>query len=253
MSENKEASGGIGITTALFLIFLVLKLVGAIDWSWWWVTSPLWIVFATVIFVFLVAGTVISAIMTFDNSDPPLIGGIASLACLSGALFEGIFFAQMCGYSTSLWWSMAPLGIVISGVVAALLFDVLRGIWKGILSSPAAVQTKSNPEPTLDKAEAIIDKAMANADATLEKAMANADATFDKAMADADAMLDKAMADADAALENADFQWSSSTVEIKTDSKKPTPKKKAKKPKKPKKPKNKEPEEEEEEDRWSLI
>jgi len=28
----------------LFLIFLVLKLTQKIDWSWWWVISPLWIV-----------------------------------------------------------------------------------------------------------------------------------------------------------------------------------------------------------------
>lgn len=27
----------------LFLIFMVLKLTGNIAWSWWWVTSPLWI------------------------------------------------------------------------------------------------------------------------------------------------------------------------------------------------------------------
>jgi hypothetical protein len=27
----------------LFLIFLVLKLTNVITWSWWWVTSPLWI------------------------------------------------------------------------------------------------------------------------------------------------------------------------------------------------------------------
>lgn len=29
--------------TVLFLIFLVLKLCHQITWSWWWVTSPLWI------------------------------------------------------------------------------------------------------------------------------------------------------------------------------------------------------------------
>jgi len=28
---------------ALFLVFLVLKLTGNIDWSWLWVTFPLWI------------------------------------------------------------------------------------------------------------------------------------------------------------------------------------------------------------------
>jgi hypothetical protein len=40
---NKTSSDGIGFGTVLFLVFLVLKLTGNIDWSWWWVTSPLWI------------------------------------------------------------------------------------------------------------------------------------------------------------------------------------------------------------------
>jgi hypothetical protein len=41
----------------LFLLFLALKLCNVIDWSWWWVTSPLWIPFAIVIFFFmLIAG-----------------------------------------------------------------------------------------------------------------------------------------------------------------------------------------------------
>jgi hypothetical protein len=29
----------------VFLIFLILKLTGGVDWSWWWVTAPLWIGF----------------------------------------------------------------------------------------------------------------------------------------------------------------------------------------------------------------
>lgn len=33
---------GISFFTCLFLIFIVLKLIGVIDWSWWWVTLPLW-------------------------------------------------------------------------------------------------------------------------------------------------------------------------------------------------------------------
>lgn len=43
MSRREVSSGGIGLTGAVFLVFLVLKLIGEIDWSWWWVTSPLWI------------------------------------------------------------------------------------------------------------------------------------------------------------------------------------------------------------------
>lgn len=31
------------IGTILFVVFLVLKLTHVIDWSWWWVTAPLWI------------------------------------------------------------------------------------------------------------------------------------------------------------------------------------------------------------------
>jgi hypothetical protein len=27
----------------VFFIFLVAKLWDAIDWSWWWVTSPIWV------------------------------------------------------------------------------------------------------------------------------------------------------------------------------------------------------------------
>ena len=37
------SGGGISFCGALFLIFLVLKLLKIIDWSWWWVTAPLWI------------------------------------------------------------------------------------------------------------------------------------------------------------------------------------------------------------------
>ncbi|MGW5267227.1 hypothetical protein ACWEQ4_01115 [Rhodococcus sp. NPDC003994] len=30
-----------GFSTALFLVFLILKLTDTIDWSWWWVFAPL--------------------------------------------------------------------------------------------------------------------------------------------------------------------------------------------------------------------
>tara|TARA_R110002051_G_scaffold204723_2_gene270826 strand:+ start:346 stop:519 length:174 start_codon:yes stop_codon:yes gene_type:complete len=43
--------------TILFFIFLVLKLTNNIDWSWWWVTSPIWI--SSAIAVVLIIGTII--------------------------------------------------------------------------------------------------------------------------------------------------------------------------------------------------
>ncbi len=32
------------LPSALFLLFLLLKLTHAIDWSWWWITAPLWLI-----------------------------------------------------------------------------------------------------------------------------------------------------------------------------------------------------------------
>lgn len=34
---------GISFSGALTIVFIVLKLVGTITWSWWWVLSPIWI------------------------------------------------------------------------------------------------------------------------------------------------------------------------------------------------------------------
>jgi hypothetical protein len=56
MSNKQNASGGIGISTILFLIFMTLKLTGHITWSWWWVTAPLWI---PVLAAVLIAGVAI--------------------------------------------------------------------------------------------------------------------------------------------------------------------------------------------------
>ena len=63
--KDKKATGGLGIGTILFLIFLTLKLaeVGPVaKWSWWWVTSPLWIPLALVgVIVAIAVGIVVIA------------------------------------------------------------------------------------------------------------------------------------------------------------------------------------------------
>ena len=51
--SNKE-SGGIGVSTILTLIFIVLKLVGVINWSWVWVLAPTWIVLGLGLIVLLI-------------------------------------------------------------------------------------------------------------------------------------------------------------------------------------------------------
>lgn len=49
----------------LFLVFLVLKLCKVIEWSWWWVTAPLWMPLgiAIVIVLVMLAITGVSAIV----------------------------------------------------------------------------------------------------------------------------------------------------------------------------------------------
>lgn len=41
-SNSTAASGGTSILGLLGIAFVVLKLVGVIDWSWWLVTLPFW-------------------------------------------------------------------------------------------------------------------------------------------------------------------------------------------------------------------
>lgn len=47
-SKSSSSSGGIGFLGLLAILFIGLKLGGVIDWSWWWVTAPLWGGFAFV-------------------------------------------------------------------------------------------------------------------------------------------------------------------------------------------------------------
>lgn len=64
MASEKEsaATGGIGLGGAVFIVFLVLKLTGSIDWSWWWVTAPLWIPICLILAIAAIALLVVGVI-----------------------------------------------------------------------------------------------------------------------------------------------------------------------------------------------
>ena len=47
-------NGGGFVLGLLGVAFVVLKLTGYIDWSWWWVTAPFWGGIALVLAIFLV-------------------------------------------------------------------------------------------------------------------------------------------------------------------------------------------------------
>jgi len=54
MSTKSNSNSGIGFTGLLALAFIVLKLCKVIDWSWWWVLSPLWISLGIALVILLV-------------------------------------------------------------------------------------------------------------------------------------------------------------------------------------------------------
>lgn len=56
MREQVQSVGGIGFFGLLAILFIGLKLTGYIDWSWWWVLSPIWlapVVVFTIVFLIL--------------------------------------------------------------------------------------------------------------------------------------------------------------------------------------------------------
>lgn len=57
---NKQS---MSLFEAVFLVFLILKLTDTIDWSWWWVTAPIWgpivLLLSVTISILVVAGLVV--------------------------------------------------------------------------------------------------------------------------------------------------------------------------------------------------
>ena len=51
MEKRDHSGGGVDIVGLLTLLFIALKLCGVIDWSWWWVLSPVWVVLGIAVVV----------------------------------------------------------------------------------------------------------------------------------------------------------------------------------------------------------
>ena len=62
-SKKTTVSGGIGFTGLLTIVFIVLKLLNIINWSWWWVLAPLWLpvgIFLIIALIFIIIGCVMN-------------------------------------------------------------------------------------------------------------------------------------------------------------------------------------------------
>ena len=58
MMDNKTTVTvrGIGFSGLLTIVFIVLKLIGVINWSWIWVLSPIWISVALALLLAIIVG-----------------------------------------------------------------------------------------------------------------------------------------------------------------------------------------------------
>jgi hypothetical protein len=59
--------GGLSVSSALGVAFIILKITGKIDWSWWWVTCPFWAGYAAILLFFAL-----------------MLGGFAALMGMAG-------------------------------------------------------------------------------------------------------------------------------------------------------------------------
>ena len=59
--SKKVTRGGIGFTGLLTIAFIILKLCGVINWSWWWVLSPI-IISTGLGLIILIIGLIIAIV-----------------------------------------------------------------------------------------------------------------------------------------------------------------------------------------------
>ena len=54
INNKQTVTTSFPIASILAIVFVVLKLTNNVDWSWWWVLSPLWIPLAIIAILFAV-------------------------------------------------------------------------------------------------------------------------------------------------------------------------------------------------------
>lgn len=69
---SSSSSSGIGFFGVLACVFIALKLMGTIQWSWFWVLSPIWV--PAVIVLVIVA--LIFGVAYYENKFHSRMGGL---------------------------------------------------------------------------------------------------------------------------------------------------------------------------------
>lgn len=67
MSRESNKSWKMTPLVVLGLIFVTLKLMGYITWSWWWVTAPFWVVTAMLLVAAIVMTFIAGLVAISDH------------------------------------------------------------------------------------------------------------------------------------------------------------------------------------------
>lgn len=67
-NKTNPHPAGCSIVGVLTVVFIALKLTGVINWSWWWVLSPIWIT-ALLVFALAFIAAVVIAVIQKEESD----------------------------------------------------------------------------------------------------------------------------------------------------------------------------------------
>ena len=54
INNKQTVTTSFPIASILAIVFVVLKLTNNVDWSWWWVLSPLWVPLGIIVILFAV-------------------------------------------------------------------------------------------------------------------------------------------------------------------------------------------------------
>jgi hypothetical protein len=76
--SNKKSGCSVSLPM-ITLILVILKLTGVIDWSWVWVTSPIWIPIALVLFILFVALGVVVILFAIGVDGDKIKDGLNKL------------------------------------------------------------------------------------------------------------------------------------------------------------------------------
>ena len=64
--KNVVITSGANTVGLLGIVFIVLRLIGVIDWSWWWVLAPFWIPLGVSILGIIIALILLGIVSLFE-------------------------------------------------------------------------------------------------------------------------------------------------------------------------------------------